>query len=121
MPELPPDSAFLGALQDLESRMRSQAAKDGDVFIQNPQPDRPVDYVFICMEPSLGRWAQKPDELAARVEAGSCNFVNSLEDFLFHFSVRKYLCVDGERYARPGKSVSEPGSGLPEPEHRDRS
>ena len=80
---------FREAYGDIESRMRSLAEADGDVFLRNPEPSGPVDSIFICMEPSLGRGS--PDEVRAEVEAGARNFVNSMEDFLLHFSIRRYL------------------------------
>jgi hypothetical protein len=38
----------------LEPRMKERADADGDVFLPNPQPEGPVDYVLVCMEPSMG-------------------------------------------------------------------
>jgi len=32
------------------------------------------------------------------MEAGFRNFVNSIDDFLLHFSIRRYLCKPNERY-----------------------
>jgi hypothetical protein len=63
------------------------------------QPSGPVDYIFACMEPSLGgAWAADPSKARAAMEAGFRNFVNSIEDFLLHFSIRRYLCKPNERY-----------------------
>lgn len=84
--------------RELEARMKALAESDGDVCLPNPEPVGPVHYVFVCMEPSLGKWAGEADQLRARVDAGSRNFVSSIEDFLLHFSVRHYLCDQGERY-----------------------
>lgn len=78
--------------------MKALAEADGDVFLPNPEPSGLVEYVFICMEPSLGRWARSPDEAKTRVEAGFRNFVSSLEDFILHFCIRQYLCQPAERY-----------------------
>ena len=85
------ETGFGGAYRSLEARMRDLAEADGDVFLPNPEPSRPVDYVFICMEPSLGRWARSPDEARAKVSAGFRNFVSSFEDFILHFCAREYL------------------------------
>lgn len=78
--------------------MKALAEDDGDVYLPNPEPVAPVDYVFICMEPSLGRWADHVDQLKDRVDAGSRNFVSSIEDFLLHYSIRHYLCGHDQRY-----------------------
>lgn len=86
------------AYGDLEARMKVLAEGEGDVFLPNPEPSGRVEYVFICMEPSLGRWARSPDEARARVEAGFRNFVFSVEDFILHFCIRRYLLRSGERY-----------------------
>jgi len=78
--------------------MKARAEAEGDVFLPNPEPLGPVEYVFVCMEPSLGRWARSPDEAKAEVEAGFRNFVFSVEDFILHFCIRQYLCEPTERY-----------------------
>lgn len=78
--------------------MKARCEADGDVFLPNPEPLGPVEYVFVGMEPSLGRWARSPDEAKARVEAGFRNFVSSVEDFILHFCIRQYLCEPTERY-----------------------
>jgi hypothetical protein len=89
---------FRAVYQDLEARMKALAEADGDVFLPNPEPLGPVEYVFVCMEPSLGRWARSPDEARAKVEAGFRNFVFSIEDFVLHFCIKHYLCEGTERY-----------------------
>jgi hypothetical protein len=93
-----PDGNFGTAYRDLEARMRARAVADGDVYLPNPEPEGLVDYVLICMEPSLGRWARSADEARSKVEAGFRNFVSSIEDFLLHFAIRRYLCGPGRRY-----------------------
>lgn len=90
------DHTFRDAYQDLEDRMRTLAEEEGDVFVPSPEPEGPVQYVFICMEPSLG--GRSAQELQARIEAGTRNFLNSVEDFILHFCARCYLCNSGERY-----------------------
>lgn len=90
--------AFRSSYQQLEARMRVLAEADGDVFLPNPEPVGPVEYVFVCMEPSLGRWARSQEEAKARVEAGFRNFVSSIEDFILHFCIKRYLCEPAERY-----------------------
>jgi hypothetical protein len=93
-----PVGSFHAAYRELEERMRARAVADGDVFLPNPEPEGPVQYVLICMEPSLGRWARSPDEARSKVKAGFTNFVFSIEDFILHFSTRRYLCGSEQRY-----------------------
>jgi len=90
------DHAFRDAYQDLEDRMRTLAEEEENVYVRNPRPSGSVQYIFICMEPSLG--GGSPEELRAYIEAGARNFLNSVEDFLLHFAARRYLCDSGERY-----------------------
>ena len=78
--------------------MKALAEADGDVFLPNPEPLGPVEYVFVCMEPSVGRWARSPEEARAKVHAGFRNFVFSIEDFILHFCINHYLCEATERY-----------------------
>lgn len=83
--------------QRLEKEMQRQAEADGAIFLPNVEPDRPVDYIFICMEPSLVRWARDSPACAkARVEAGFRNFLPSDDVALLHFCIQKYL------HCRPG-------------------
>ena len=89
---------FRAAYHDLEARMKALAEVDGDVFLPNPEPSEPVEYLLVCMEPSLARWASSPDDARAEVEAGFRNFVFSIEDFILHFCIRQYLCAAMERY-----------------------
>ena len=93
-----PTGAFFEAYRELEQRMKALASADGDVFLPNPEPEAPVHYVLVCMEPSLGRWAHDPNAATSRVESGFRNFLPSDEVALLHFCVRRYLCRPGERY-----------------------
>ncbi len=52
---------FQSMYRELEVRMQILAEADGDMVLPNPAPLGPVEYVFICMEPSLGRWARSAD------------------------------------------------------------
>jgi hypothetical protein len=92
------DEGFRAAYRELEARMKVLAEADGDVFLPNPEPLTPVEYVFISMEPSLGRWARSADEARSKVEAGFRNFVSSMEDFILHFCIQQYLCEPSQRY-----------------------
>ncbi|MCK6684524.1 MAG: hypothetical protein L6R30_19155 [Thermoanaerobaculia bacterium] len=90
--------AFQLAYKELETRMRELAEADGDIFLPNPPPEGPADFVLICMEPSLGRWADSPDVARTRVAEGFRNFLSSAEDFILHFCARNYLCRPGQQY-----------------------
>jgi len=91
----PGEAAFIVAYRDLEARMRALAEADGDVFWPNPEPLGPVDYVFICMEPSLGG---SPEKVKAFIDAGGRCFVNSIEDFILHFAIKRFLCGPDQHY-----------------------
>lgn len=92
------DGTFHASYRDLEERMSALAEADGDAFVPNPEPEGPVHYVLICMEPSLGRWARSEAEARSKLEAGFRNFFFSFEDFILHFCIRHYLCGPAERY-----------------------
>jgi hypothetical protein len=92
------DEGFRAAYRELEARMKVLAEADGDVFLPNPEPLGPVEYVFVCMEPSFGRWARSADEARSKVEAGFQNFISSIEDFILHFCIQQYLCEPMQRY-----------------------
>jgi hypothetical protein len=92
------DGSFHAAYRELEGRMKVLAEADGDVFLPNPEPEGPVQYVLICMEPSLGWWARSADQAKSKIEAGFRNFLFSIEDFILHYCTRRYLCGPGERY-----------------------
>jgi hypothetical protein len=92
------DDGFRAAYRELQARMKVLAEADGDVFLPNPEPLGPVEYVFVCMEPSLGRWARSADEARSKVEAGFQNFISSIEDFVLHVCIQQYLCKPTQRY-----------------------
>jgi hypothetical protein len=92
------DGSFHSAYRDLEGRMKALAEADGDVFLPNPEPEGPADYLFVCMEPSLGRWARSAEEAESKVDAGFRNFLSSMEGFILHFCIRRYLCESNQRY-----------------------
>lgn len=92
------DGGFHTAYRELEERMKALAEADGDVFLPNAEPLGPAHYVLICMEPSLGWWARTAYHARSRVDAGFRNFLFSIEDFILHFCVRRYLCESEQRY-----------------------
>jgi hypothetical protein len=91
-------SDFRAAYEALERRMKALADDDGDVFLPNPEPQGPAQYVFVCMEPSLGRWASDATQATSKIAAGFRNFLPSDDVALLHYSIRNYLCRPGERY-----------------------
>ena len=94
------DKGFRTAYRELEARMKefAETETEGNVFLPNPEPLGPVEYVFVCMEPSLGGWARSADEAKSKVEAGFRNFLSSIEDFILHFCIQQYLCAPMQRY-----------------------
>lgn len=89
---------FIRAYRDLDQRMKALAESDGGVYLPNPEPTGPVDYIFVCMEPSLGRWARSAEEARTKVASGFRNFLAGYEPMLLHFSTRRFLCDTGQRY-----------------------
>ena len=95
---LSPDE-FKSSYRRLEVAFRSQAQSDGAVYLPNPRPIRPVDFVFVAMEPSLGGWAGgSPDVGRRMVEEGYLNFMYDYEGFILHHAARHYACGPGETY-----------------------
>jgi hypothetical protein len=92
------NESFRAAYRKLESRMKDLAEEEEHVFVPSPEPKGPVQFVFICMEPSLGRWARPPESAKLRIECGFRNFLPSDEVALLHFCIRQYLCSRGEPY-----------------------
>ena len=86
------------AYVSLEQRMKALAESEGHVYLPNSEPTIPVDYVLICMEPSLGHWARSTAEAQAKVASGFRNFLVGIEPMLLHFSVRRFLCEQGQHY-----------------------
>lgn len=92
------DGSFHTAYRDLEERMKTLAEADGNVYLPNLEPLGPVDYVLICMEPSLKGWAQSVKDAKAKVNEGFRNFLAGIEPTLLHLSVRRFLCEGGQSY-----------------------
>ncbi len=68
------------------------------VFLPNVPPNGPVDFVFIGMEPSYDKWAKDRLDAEQQIASGYRNFMYSLEDFILHYCIRRYLCNDGSTY-----------------------
>lgn len=77
--------------------MRERAKMDGDVYVPNPAPATRVDHILVCMEPSFGAFARSVQDAEEKVSAGFRNFLSSVDDFLLHFSVKRYLCREGQK------------------------
>ncbi len=88
--------SFSAAYSGLEVAMKALAEADGDVYLPNPEPHGPVNYVLVCMEPSLG--AHSAEYARAQIASGCRNFLNSPEDFILHLAAQRYLCRPGQRY-----------------------
>jgi hypothetical protein len=99
MPSPPiPDFGFLAKYRALEARMKNLAEADGHVFVPNPEPVGPVEYVVICMEPSFGRWARNLEDGRTKVDAGFRNFIASMETSILRFCIQQYLGASPQRY-----------------------
>jgi hypothetical protein len=92
------ESEFQKTYRDLDLRMKALAESEGDIYLPNPEPSAPVDYIFVCMEPSLGRWARSVDEANRKIASGFRNFLTGIDPMLLHFSARRYLCAKGQGY-----------------------
>jgi hypothetical protein len=85
------------AYRGLEERQKALVEVDGDILLPNPEPSGPVDYVLLCMEPSLGWWARTTDDARLRVAGGFRNFLFSTEDFIVHTAISHHRLVPKER------------------------
>lgn len=84
--------------KNLMLRMERQANLDGAIFLPNIEPQGVVENIFICMEPSSGRWAKSVEDGRREIEAGFRNFTTSIEAMILHFCVSKYLCKNNQSY-----------------------
>ena len=91
-------TALLVEYRQLEEQMRKLAKADGDVYLPNVEPLHPVDFIFICLEPSLGRWAKTREEANSKISSGFRNFIDSIDDMILHHSIRTYLCREDQSY-----------------------
>ena len=79
--------------------MKQLATHEGDTYLPNVLPNSPANYIFIGMEPSLGRWAGNDGSKAEEMlSAGFRNFHWSMDDFVFHYSIERFLLKPGEIY-----------------------
>lgn len=89
---------FQSDYESLVIKMRDLAESDGAIFLPNIEPKKPADFIFICMEPSIGHWARSIAEGKMKVNAGFRNFTASIEVMVLHFCVQKYLCKTNQTY-----------------------
>jgi hypothetical protein len=66
--------------------------KNRSEYLPNFEPNGPVDFVLVAMEPSTGVKAKAGTISSPR------NFSWSVDDFIMHFCVQNYLCGDGQTY-----------------------
>ena len=123
MPEAP---TFREQYEALEKKFCERVQADFDEFglssslLRNIRPEGPADYVLIAMEPSLGGGKRsegdaRPPEWEEAQKRTNRNFSHSIEDFILHFCIRKYLCGEGETYhltdlSKGAMSVSDAAS-----------
>ncbi|MBK8356971.1 MAG: hypothetical protein IPL13_16880 [Saprospiraceae bacterium] len=60
------------------------------VYLPNFMPTKKVDYFFVAMEPSFGKWGTV-DNANKLISKGFRNFIFSKGDYLLHFAINKYL------------------------------
>lgn len=80
---------FLASYRDLEESFRRQAEEDGDVLLPNFRPESHVNFILVAMEPSFS-WAADIRDAHEQIQNGFRNFSYSLEDFVLHFSIRRF-------------------------------
>ena len=98
---------------ELESRFKEQVKKDNEsakspdgkgVYTPIREPEGPVDFILVAMEPSLKGWAIDLQDAQRQIdEEDFKNLETSPDDknsalFLFRHSIQRYLCGGGETY-----------------------
>lgn len=71
-------------------KIRSNGKDFPVVYLPNFMPDQEVDYIFVAMEPSFGKWSSV-SQANNLINLGFRNFMLSKEDFLLHFAINNYL------------------------------
>ena len=67
-------------------------------YVSNFVSKGPVDFVLIAMEASLGGGQPHDPATCECIDSKSKNFAFSIEDFILHFCIRRYLCQGGKTY-----------------------
>ena len=91
---------FKQAYKSLEEDFSQRVEEDKSlgiesIFLPNIEPDGPVDYVLVGMEPSLGTWGKDSRQAREKIDGGFRNFCGV---WILHCPVRNYLCRNGETY-----------------------
>ena len=73
------------------SKIRSYDPNAQAIYLPNVDPNENVDYIFITMEPSFGKWARTEKNAKEMINKGFRNFLWSKDDFIFHFSIYYFL------------------------------
>ena len=113
---------FSEAYEELERDFRQRVVEDmrlfsGDmIFLPNVNPEAPVDYVLVGMEPSLRGWAKDLVEARRKIEEGFRNFGGSPKDDLLHYCIFEYLCGRESTYyltdlAKGAMETTSPAAG----------
>ena len=95
------DRTPLDGYKALEKKFKQQVKCDRSEFgidiryVHNIEPRTKVDYVLIAKEPSTGTGGKEDESDRTQIPR---NFAWSVEDFILHYCVRKYLCPNGETY-----------------------
>ena len=98
--------SFSQRYEDLERKFCEQVQKDFDdcclesVMLRNIKPDGPVDFILIAQEPSGGRTltGTRPTDWECVKDIENRNFCGHKNDFMFHYSIRNYLCGEDQTY-----------------------
>jgi hypothetical protein len=89
---------FKKAYNVLEVRMGEFAKETDEIYVPNLVPPAPADYIFICMEPSLGEWAKNRNDAERKLKDGFRNFLDGFNTMILHYAIRKYLCKEDQLY-----------------------
>lgn len=91
----------------LEDEFRGQIKQDNEWFkskgmqrsyyLPNIEPEGPADFILVGMEPS-GSADESDPSLCHEKPVCPRNFSCSIEDFILHFCIRKYLFADKQTY-----------------------
>ncbi len=79
--------------RDFEERVKRGYFRG--IYLPNPRPTAPVDFVLVGMEPSQGNWAKNLENAREKIADG---FRNWQGVDILHYPVKTYLCPAGETY-----------------------
>ena len=99
--------SFLQRYEDLERKFCKRVQKDFDDcrlesgMLRNIPPDAPVDFILIAQEPSWSGQTLtgiRPSCWECVKDIENRNFCGHKNDFMFHYSLRNYLCGEEQTY-----------------------